>query len=247
MARIRVEMNVTMVCPLRCPGCDRLSGIYPNPDEMMLDQVAAFLDQAKTAGGIGRCKLVGGDPAAHSNLPAVYGLFVEAVKSGVVESVKIETSGVIPIYPGLEFHPNIRFAGRRPAKKKRLPYLWAPCDLGLPTSLGCSHPRRCGFSIDSRGYLPCSPAIMIDRLFFGGAHYRQAIPTDGRVWGCEDLCRYCVYSAPEAWRQAHVLPLAEFTPEMKQPTRSWADALRRAGVEVSAVYEPALDRLDITD
>jgi len=206
---------------------------------MTLDQVAAFLDQAKAAGGIGRVKLLGGCPLKHSDFPGVYSLFLAAVEVGTVELVKIETSGAIPVPSGLTPHPRIRFGGRRPKKKVHLPYLWSPSDLGLAIHAPCSHPWRCGFSIDARGWLPCSPAIMVDRLFYGGSHYRERLPADGRVWGIDALCKHCAYAAAPEWRAAHATPIAQFTREMRMPTRSWAEALRRAGVVAADdTYEP---------
>lgn len=222
---------------------------------MSIGQVEQFVHQARSAGGIARVKLLGGCPLKSSIFVKAYSILVEAVETGVIESVKIETSHAVPPPAGLRQHPCVRFAGRPVKKKRHLPYLWAPCDLGLATSLGCSHPRHCGFSIDARGYLPCSPAIMIDRLFYGGAHYRHELPADGKVWGMEALCKYCCYAAPADWRTAHVKLLAEFTPEMKRPTASWAAALRAAGVEVAAVYSPggvpqdeaAVDRVELVE
>ena len=100
-------------------------------------------------------------------------------------------------------------------------------DFGLPWT-PCRHPFECGFSLDNRGWLPCSPAISIARLFGREHLYRRELP-EGQPWGMEELCRYCCYAFPEDFRRINVKHLAEFTPAMKLASKSWFDALRRAG------------------
>ena len=93
--------------------------------------------------------------------------------------------------------PNISWSGARESKKRHLPYLWSPTDLGLPIK-PCTQPRICGFSLDNLGWLPCSPAIMIVRAFRLKHLYKYAMPEE--PWGLDELCKHCVHAAPAEWR-----------------------------------------------
>ena len=237
---MKVELNLTLRCQLACKGCDRLCGIVPPEpaDDMTPAQVSAFIQEAKTRGiHIDRVKIVGGEPLVLPHVTDIVRLLIdEGIGSGVISSIKLDTNGIARIPADMPTHPSFRIGGRKPKKKIHLPYIWSPSDLGLEWHGPCSHPYRCGFSLDARGWLPCSPAIMIDRLFYGGEHYRHSITA--HPWGIEKLCAHCIYAASSAFRVANVKPLNLFTPEMKMPTRSWAAALRRAGVAVESIYGP---------
>ena len=239
---MRVELNPTFRCQLACPGCDRLCSIIPpDPaDDMTPEQVSAFIREANQRGiRVERIKIVGGEPFTHIRIVELLQVLIhEGIGSGVVGSIKLDTNGVAKPPADLPMHPNFRIGGRKPKKKIHLPYLWSPFDLGLEWKCPCSHPFRCGYSLDARGWQLCSPAIMIDRLFYDGKHYQQNIPT--KPWGAEDLGRHCIYAAPAWFREANAKPLSQFTPEMKSPTKSWAEALRQAGVEVARIYEPQI-------
>jgi hypothetical protein len=159
----------------------------------------------------------------HPQFARIYDLLRQAVDSRLIRKVKIDTNGTLPI-PSLMPHDNIRFGGASQRKKAHLPYLWSPMDLGEPVpKQPCSMPRLCGFSLDNRGWLPCSAAIMIVRAF-GLTHlYRQEMPT--KPWGITEICRHCVHSMPEEWKQEHCKPLADITEEEKTPSESWREAL----------------------
>lgn len=234
---MRVELNLCYSCQCACAGCDRLCGIVPNNDEVTVDQVKGVLAEAwEQQIHIERVKALGGEPALHSHLTAIVQELLVGVEQDIVGGIKIDTNGIKPLPADLPRHPQLKIGGRKPKKKIHLPFLWSPSDLGLAWHGPCSHPYKCGFSFDSRGWLPCSPAVMIDRLFYGGEHYRQEISTV--PWATDLLCRHCVYAAPAEWRQRMATPIGKFTPEMRMPTRSWAEALKRAGVDVPKIYDP---------
>jgi len=210
----------------------------PFDDEITPAQISGVLQEAKTKNiHIDRAKIVGGEPLLCSSLVEIVELLIrDGIESGVVGSIKLDTNGIAALPSDLPKHPNFRVGGRKPKKKIHLPFLWSPRDLNIESHGPCSHPSKCGFSLDGRGWLPCSPAIMIDRLFYGERHYRDEIPT--RPWGCDELCVHCLYSTPEWFRERWATPIRQFTPEMRMPTRSWATALRNAGIHVEQVYEP---------
>jgi hypothetical protein len=74
-------------------------------------------------------------------------------------------------------------------------------------------------SLDWRGWLPCSPAILIAGGFDLEHLYREPDDIPTGPWG-EELCSHCVYSAPRKWRKAN----GGF--EVTKPTPRWEEALR---------------------
>ncbi len=233
---MNIELNFSGRCNARCPSCDRHVNYFPDrTDDMTLEQLGEFLRQAKAHGGVGRCKAVGGEPLCFPLFVPAYNMLVEALRAGTIGGLSINTNCIAPRPEGLIEEPRVRWQLSRLARKVHIPNCWASVDLGLPWT-PCSHPRRCGISLDNRGYLPCSPAISIVRLFGMEDLYRQELPD--KPWGLERLCPLCSYALPAEVRVAHARHLSDFTPEMKMPTRSWTEALRRAGVRVDKVYAP---------
>jgi len=228
---LSIELNVTLACNARCRCCDRLCDKFPERTEHMeVCQVERFLTEARLAGGVSKVRVLGGEPTLHPQIDAIMRLLVDAIHDGTVGAVEVNTNTISPTWKAHRdacLDPKVRWDRSPPNRKHHLPFLWAPKDLGFATTGPCRHPVQCGFSLDSLGWLPCSPAIAITRLFFGGRHYRQAMP-DGTAWGCEDLCPLCIYSMPRGWRIRNRRKLRDFTAAMKEPTRSWADALKEA-------------------
>lgn len=194
---------------------------------MPLDQLRAFVEQLDFHGGVTSLKVCGGEPLLHPQVTEAYEILVQAAERGVIRRIKMQTNGTVP-RPNLRPSACVIWKSSKPAKKVHLPYEWSPSDLGLPVTAPCSHPFRCGYAFDTRGWMLCSPGIMIARLFGHEYLYRTDMPT--KPWGLE-LCRHCIYAAPEDFRRTHVKHLAAFTPEMKMASKSWFDALRLAGAE----------------
>ena len=110
-------------------------------------------------------------------------------------------------------------------KKKHQPALWSPKDLGVITPIGkCQQLRKCGFSLDKYGYLPCSPAIMIARLLNLTHLYKKEFPKE--PWGLEELCPHCVFSMSPEWRSKYSSKsIFDFTEEEKKPTKSFQEGM----------------------
>jgi len=228
---INIELNVTMKCNLACPNCNRLCHIYRERTEhMSVDQIKKFIEQAKNGGGIGKLKLLGGEPLMHPNFVEIYNLLNQAAKDGIIKYIKIETNKTIP-FPAVEPSPFFSWKGRGQKKKKHQPALWSPEDLGVETPVGkCQQLSKCGYSIDKYGYLPCSPAIMIARLL-GLTHlYKKEFPT--QPWGLEELCKHCVFSMNAEWRSKYSSKcIFDFTEEENTPTKTFKEALDKYNLE----------------
>lgn len=227
---IQVELNVTLACQSRCACCDRLCDLFPKrTDHMTVEQVNAFVTDAKQHGGVTKVRVLGGEPTLHPQIDEVLNILTVAIVEGVIGAIEINTNTLVRGWKEIRSRhsqPGIRWDKSPVKRKNHLPFLWSPRDLGFKTMGPCRHPVQCGFSLDVRGWLPCSPTIAISRAFYDGKHYRQEFP-DGTPWGCEDLCPHCVYSMPRRWRKRNTRKVLDFTKAMKTPTPSWAKAIER--------------------
>jgi hypothetical protein len=218
-----VELNITMACNQRCANCNRMCERYPaRTEDMTASQIARFIDQA-WGSKVGKVKVVGGEPLLNPQFGEIFTMLVE-VNGKAFRGLKIEHNGTLPgdaaMYRRLS--SAVRWLGKPRPKKMHLPVLWSPTDLGLPL-VDCAMPRRCGFSLDKYGWLPCSAAIMVVRVFGLWHLYRKELPT--AVWGLAEICKHCAFAGPPAWRDANAQSASLTDAEHKTPTRSWAVAL----------------------
>jgi len=219
---INLELNITLACNLKCPSCNRCCDVYPERDDSMtVQQVEEFVDKmraVKAKGNINikKIKVVGGEPLVHPDFVEIYEILLKAMtEEELYRGLKINTNATkeIPV----PRHPRVRWLMSPPKWKKHLPYLWSPVDLGYEVKGPCDMPRRCGFSLDERGFLPCSAAIMLVRAFDLEHLYKDEIPEG--VWGVEELCKNCVHGMPKEWIAEH----SYFKKD--EPTESWKKAL----------------------
>ncbi len=245
MTRINFELNVTLRCNLACPNCNRhchLKPTWAEDSDMNPHQIVQFVDALRDGPvKAKRVKIAGGEPLLHPYLGLILELLLAAVDEGLIQKIKIDSNGTLPILDMR--HERLQWSGRKPPKKAHLPCLWSPADLDLPILFPCSQPKVCGISLDSRGYLPCSPAIAIahtiglegDEYFDGYWEYHEGLDllkeldASGVVGAWPDLagfCRHCVHAAPKAWREEHCKPLNHITAGEKIPTKTWAEAMQ---------------------
>jgi hypothetical protein len=218
-----VEINCTLECNLACHGCNRLCGTFAPKEHMSVTMVERHILPLAEKGQIARVKLVGGEPLLWHDLEPGYTMLRKAHRDGLLKLVG-NTNGTVPM-PDWMRHDGIHWYTSPPSRKVHLPFFRAPADLGVDWSpLYCRVPKRCGFSLDARGWLPCSPAIMIVRVFQWLEMYRND-PHGWRPWGLEKMCGLCPHSGHPEWRRATCKRPADFTEEDKTPTKSWKWAL----------------------
>lgn len=223
--KIRVEINITMRCnaAVTCFRCDRgITEIRGRTDDMTTDQVANFVEEAirrKDEVRIERLKVLGGEPLSHPAFADIFDILAKGLDAGAFGFIKINTNA-IKEYPQYVNRRGVKISRSPLEGKRHLPMYAHPADLGLP-SYGhtaasgpvCGHPQKCGFSLDYKGWLPCSPAILIAAGFDLEHLYRQEIPVE--PWGIE-LCAACVYSLPHGFRKANLgTTHVEATPRWK--------------------------------
>ena len=224
MRRINIELNLTLACNQRCTNCNRHCDKYPDRTEhMTASQVARFLRQvARSSVQIKRLKVVGGEPLLNTHFPEVYNLLRVGLDEGLIQKVKVDSNRTVP-WPNVAKDERIHRSGKRPSRKRHLPTLWSPRDMGHQTSGPCAMPRICGPSLDAYGYSPCSMAVMMLRVFRLEHLYRDEFPHG--PWAMDEICPDCIFSMPTDWCEAHVYPLAETPEEALRPTPTWAKAL----------------------
>ena len=221
----RVEMQLTYRCNLKCRMCNRLCDKFPLDDDMTVGQVETFVrkleEERRT---IVRIKLVGGEPTLHPDFLTICELLSAAVQKGLVGKVAVNSNGLTqsqftkPLPPGVNWKLS-------PAKNKRhRPYLWSPKDLGLVGRGPCKMPRICGFSLDVKGWLPCSGGVAIARLFGHEHLYR---PLDGplptKEWGMAELCQDCIHGIDDFF----ATDFKSMPVEWDKPSPRWAEAMEK--------------------
>tara|TARA_Y100000310_G_scaffold342397_1_gene445490 strand:- start:1582 stop:2310 length:729 start_codon:yes stop_codon:yes gene_type:complete len=228
MNHTNYELNITLRCNLRCPNCNRLCNLYPDrtatAEDMTTAQIEKSIGQLRdsTTTKAKRIKIVGGEPTLHPRLPSILKILAAAIDEGLIQKVKIDSNKTLPRPATIE-HPAIRWSGRKPSRKKHLPFLWSPADMGFKTIGPCRMPFICGPSLDKYGWLPCSSAIAIVRVFGMPGIYRDALPSG--PWAMKELCRHCIWSMDDMWCNDNVIPLSETKLRHLTPTESWAKAL----------------------
>ena len=221
---INLELNITLQCNLECPNCNRLCHMFPDRTEhMSVSQITKFVEQARSRFGVGNIKVLGGEPLLHPQFVEIYNILTEAASEGVIQNIKIETNGTLPL-PKVRKHSRVRWMGRTTPRKRHLPVLQSPKDMGINTKLGCKQITQCGFSLDKYGYLPCSTSIMIVRLLGWTNLYRHELPTE--PWALKRLCRVCSFSMDKKWRDHYSgMRLSQHTEDDRKPTITFQKAL----------------------
>jgi hypothetical protein len=214
---MNVELNITLRCNKKCWACNRLCNVYPytKDDDVTLEQIDRFIEQAKTI-PVNKVKVLGGEPLLHPQFKEIYNKLLQALKDGIIHALKIDTNHTVPFPKDLEIIPGVRIMGKKEELKKHLPIIH-PLDAGFITNArpNCPMLRRCGASLDNLGWLPCSAAIPINRMFNLGL-YRKDLQKE--PWGLDILCRNCPFSLPQEWQDSHLYPLNAHPEEYDKPS-----------------------------
>lgn len=220
------EINCTLECQARCINCNRLCNIYPNrKDEITIEQAEEFVSSAQNIpGGIGKVKLLGGEPLLHSKFKEIFETLYRGVRSDTIQCIKLDSNHIIPFPDYVQNLHKVRLMGKTFKKKKHL-WICNPEDLGykLGAKPNCEMIKRCGISLDNRGYLPCSQAIMIVRLFKMEHLYKKTMPT--QPWGLDEICPKCPFAMDKEWQENHTFDINHTPEQYKKPSKSYMEAI----------------------
>lgn len=223
---MNIEVNATLKCQLRCQNCNRCPKIFEKEDtDITPQQIDNFIEQIKGK-GVDKIKLLGGEPTMSKHFNYVYSALKKAMDNKVFNHLKLDYNHILPLSKELDT-TNVRIMGKSLKKKRHLPVLWSPKDLGYNTGPqpNCQALKRCGQSFDWQGFLPCSQAIALVRIFGWEHLYRKEVQL--KPWGLEILCQHCIFSMPQEWTNEHLYLLNETPPNALMPTESFLNALNR--------------------
>jgi len=88
MVPTKIELDLTSACNLACSHCSRVTTESPGPDELNLEELISFLEQAGRI-GVSTITFMGGEPTCH---PELIELALVARLSGI-RSISVGTNG----------------------------------------------------------------------------------------------------------------------------------------------------------
>jgi len=195
-------------------------------DDMPLSQIEMLVNNLeKENKHVRRIKLVGGEPTLHPQFWETCEILSAGVEKGLIGKVSVNTNGVTQKqFVGKTLPKGIHWKVSRPSRKQHRPYLWSPLDLGIESHGPCKMPHVCGYSLDVKGWLPCSAAIAIARMF-GLEHLYKPLdgPLPEKIWGMDELCPNCIFGVAE--EEFNGRKLANIPAMWLLPSPSWATAL----------------------
>jgi len=226
-SRTRIELDITWLCNLSCPHCNRSCPQAPTTEHLSLDDISGFLDASRAQNlRWERIRLLGGEPTLHPEFEAVLDLLhgywlwsgqtvIELATNGTGARVR-RTLAALPDWIRVDNSDKSRGIDHF------VPFNRAPMDRPLYARTdkrnACWVSENCGMGYGPGGYYPCGPAAGIDRIFGFGAG-RQQLPDPGD--DMEDLlelfCSRCGGFQREVGRPTHDTEMS--------PT--WVDAYAR--------------------
>ena len=220
----KCELNITLKCNLRCTNCNRCPNLFTQEDtDVTPSQIDYFIEQIKGK-GVSTIKVLGGEPLLNPYFTEIYSKLTKAIDNGIFKFLKIDHNHT-QVNPITESNPNVRWMGKSPRKKKHLPVLWSPLDMGytIKPNPNCQSITRCGQSYDSKGFLPCSPAIAIVKIFKLNHLYKKDWQLE--PWGLDEICKHCVMAMSQEWCNEHLYPINMTPKEALIPTKSYKEML----------------------
>lgn len=166
-----IQLEITTLCNRACPNCDRNCGTAPSAEEMSVEQINRFVDEAIAAKHeFARIDIIGGEPTLHTRMPDV----LEAIRryKDVFKKCKIRltTNGtgskVKEVVATLPDWVHVRNSDKEHSSLPAFDAVnIAPVDCGVRSARACSIPWRCGFSLSRYGYFLCGAGASVARVF----------------------------------------------------------------------------------
>lgn len=197
-----IEIDVTYLCNLRCPNCNRSCGHAPSKEEMTIEQIEEFIKESSEKNiKWKQIKILGGEPTLHTKFFIIiellltykndhnpdlhivvgtngFGNRVKKVLSKLPECIEVENTSK-------DFESPIFF-----------PFNMAPKDSilykNVDYSNGCPIAAKDGIGLTPYGYYPCAIAGGIDRIFgFGVGRGKIPSHNDSMIDQLKIFCRLC--------------------------------------------------------
>jgi hypothetical protein len=177
---------------------------------------------------IDKLKVLGGEPLMHPQFVEIFNKLALCKNIGML---KVDTNHILPRPLNLVGAKNLRWMGKKQKHKRHYKFLYDPSDYGIKVKVGgCQQLYKCGMSLSSKGYLPCSQAIAITYLLDLEHLYKKDFPLE--PWGLEDICPHCPENMSNEWKaQWTSRELNSFTKEELLPSPTFLKALINKGVK----------------
>ena len=199
-SRVRVGIDITYVCDLRCNNCNRSCTQDPTSDHMTLGQIRHFLEESKERQIrwelIG---LLGGEPTCHPQFLEVVELVREYRDGFSPETqIRVVTNGhsertkklLCQLPSDIEVVDSAKSSRDQP---EFFTFNVAPIDVGgyerADFFNACPVTHLCGIGVTPYGYYPCGVAGAIDRTF-GFDLGRKVLPQEDDDMK-EEIRRFC--------------------------------------------------------
>ena len=173
-SRSQIELDITWLCNLSCPHCNRSCPQAPTTEHLSLSAIAGFLDDSRARDlRWERIRLLGGEPTLHPQFPEVLDLLhaywlwsgqtvVELATNGTGARVK-RTLATLPDWLAVDD------TDKSKGIDHFVPFNRAPMDRPIYRATdkrnACWVAQNCGMGFGPGGYYPCGPAAGIDRVF----------------------------------------------------------------------------------
>jgi hypothetical protein len=203
----KVQLEITAMCNLSCPNCDRSCGQQqaPTNQHMEVKQIKRFVKKSlKMKYQWKRIDIIGGEPTLH---PEIFKIFDELKKykdqypdtfvrittnskGAKVKSIIEQIPKWIKVKNTDKENNHISEDGGFTAFND------APIDHGVEDAPVCDIPWRCGLGMTPNGFYPCGAGGGIDRVFnFDiGLRRLEQVTTDNLKKQLSVLCKYCGHS-----------------------------------------------------
>jgi hypothetical protein len=172
----RIEIELTGRCNLGCIHCNRFCAAAPTREEVSVNQIRRFVDEAlRTETRFDAITLLGGEPFLHTNLRGVVDELARYIQWHNKLDVKIVTNGMVrDTVKVLEAIPDwiqIRSTARR--KKEVMQgklnpvfgnVFKAPFEAAGADVTACRIAQTCGLALNWYGYACCGPAAAMMRV-----------------------------------------------------------------------------------
>jgi len=224
-SRTRIELDITWLCNLTCPHCNRSCPQAPTTEHLSLEDIARFLDESKARNlRWEQIRVLGGEPTLHPEFATVLDLLhgywawsghtvIELATNGTGARVK-RTLAALPAWIRVDN------SEKENGFDHFVPFNRAPMDRTAYALTdkrnACWVAQNCGMGFGPGGYYPCGPAAGIDRIFgFEAGRPALPAPDDDMHDLLELFCNRCggfqrevgrptsETEMSETWRQAY--------------------------------------------
>lgn len=203
----KVQIEITALCNLSCPNCDRSCGQQqaPTTDHMEVKQIQRFVKKSlKMKHKWKRIDVIGGEPTLHPEIDKIWEELKKYKDEYPSTLVRITTNGkgakVKSVIEQIPKWVKIKNTDKETNHISEgggfTAFNDAPIDHGIEDAPVCDIPWRCGLGMTPNGFYPCGAGGGIDRVMgLGiGINRLEKVTTENLMKQTKELCKLCGHS-----------------------------------------------------